>query len=82
MNASAKEHSNSKQSKGYYKENGTFNKVCKRRKASLCTGSVLQAYICQEKNFLDLKELRNTIQGRQLPNLFLILSSLLMLQRK
>lgn len=80
--ASAKESGNSKQSKGYYKENGNFNKVCKRRKASLCAGSVLHAYICQEKNFLDIKELWNTIQGRQLPNQFFIVSSRLLLQRK
>lgn len=57
MKASAKEYGNSKQSKGYYKENGNFNKPCKRRKASLCAGSVLHAYICQEKNFLDIKVL-------------------------
>lgn len=79
--ASAKEYGNSKQSKGYYKENGNFNKPCKRRKASLCAGSVLHAYICQEKNFFDMKVLWNTTQGRQLSNHF-ILSSLLMLQRK
>lgn len=67
---SAKEYGSSKQNKGYYKENGNFNKVCKWRKASLCTESFLHAHICQEKNFLDLKELWNTVQGRQLPNHF------------
>lgn len=78
----AKEYGNSEQSKGYYKENGNFNKGCKRRKASRCAGSAVRAYICREKNFLVLKEVWNTTQGRRLPNQFFILSSLLMLQRK